>query len=175
MLTLSQGSFDVGPYLCAFLGGVVAALLSARAVRDLAIWRGWVALPSLSRHVHRGTVPRLGGVAIYASSCLAAAVALLLQSAIHPGAVRSAAHTLLAIFVPATVIFGLGLLDDFRDLRARTKLAVQTLAAVVLYASGLGVMQLSAIFGTRDSGDPKDYAIVSGIVGPLAFLRSPCN
>jgi UDP-GlcNAc:undecaprenyl-phosphate/decaprenyl-phosphate GlcNAc-1-phosphate transferase len=148
MLTLPRGSFDVGPYVCAFLVAFVAALLSARGVRDLAIWRGWVTSPSLSRHVHRRAVPRIGGVAIYASSCLAAAVVLLLQSAIDPGAARTSAHRLLAIFVPATLIFGLGLVDDFRDLRARTKLAVQTLAALLLYASGLGVTHLSAIFGS---------------------------
>jgi len=149
MLTLSHWSLDVGAYVCAFVVGVVSALLSAPGVRELAIWRGWATPPSLSRHVHCRPVPRIGGVAIYASSCVAAAAALLLQSAIDPGAVRSSAHALLAIFVPATLIFGLGLADDFRDLRARTKVAVQTLAALLLYASGLGVTHLSAFFGTR--------------------------
>jgi len=149
MMTLPQGSIDVGPYLCAFVVAVVSALLGAPAVRELAIWRGWVKSPSLSRHVHRRPVPRIGGVAIYASSCVAAAAALLLQSAIDPGAVGSSALRLLAIFVPATLIFGLGLLDDFHNLRARTKVAVQTFAAILLYASGLGVTHLSAIFGTR--------------------------
>ena len=149
MLTLPQGSLDVGAYLCAFLVGVVSALLSARAVRDVAVWRGWVASPSLSRHVHCRPVPRIGGVAIYASSCVAAAAALLLQSAIDPGSVGWYAHRLLAIFVPATLIFGLGLVDDFRDLRARTKVAVQALAAVLLYGSGLGVTRLSTVFGSN--------------------------
>ena len=50
MLTLYQGILEVGPYLCAFVVALVVGLLSARAVRDLAISRGWVTSPSLSRH-----------------------------------------------------------------------------------------------------------------------------
>jgi UDP-GlcNAc:undecaprenyl-phosphate/decaprenyl-phosphate GlcNAc-1-phosphate transferase len=137
-----------GTLFGAFLLAMVAALISTRTVRDLAVLHGWLAAPSLSRHMHRNPVPRVGGVAIYVSSWFAAAVILLLLSLTDPNAARTSAHTLLAIFAPATLIFGVGLLDDFRNLRARTKLGAQIVAAVLLYCSGLGVTHLGAIFGT---------------------------
>jgi UDP-GlcNAc:undecaprenyl-phosphate/decaprenyl-phosphate GlcNAc-1-phosphate transferase len=138
----------VGTFFGAFLLATVAALIGTRMVRDLAARRGWLVAPSLSRHMHRSPIPRVGGVAIYVSSWLAAVVILLLLSITDPNAARTSARTLLAIFTPATVIFGVGLLDDFHNLRARTKLGAQIVAAVLLYCSGLGVSHLGAIFGT---------------------------
>jgi len=134
-------------YFGAFLLAMVAALIGTRVVRDLAVRRGWSVAPSLLRHVHRNPVPRVGGVAIYVSSWLAAVVVLLLLFLTDPEAARTSARTMLAIFVPATLIFGVGLLDDFCNLRASTKLGAQIVAAVLLYFSGLGVMYLDAIFG----------------------------
>jgi len=87
-------------------------------------------------------------VAIYVSSWLAAVVILLDLSITAPDAARTFARTLLAIVTPATLIFGVGLLDDFRNLRARTKLGTQIIAAVLLYCAGLRVTYLGAIFGT---------------------------
>jgi UDP-GlcNAc:undecaprenyl-phosphate/decaprenyl-phosphate GlcNAc-1-phosphate transferase len=134
-------------FLGTFLLATVVALIGTRAVRDLAVRRGWVARPSLSRHMHRNPVPRVGGVAIYVSSWLTAAVVLAVLSVTDPNASRTSARTLLAIFTPATLIFGVGLVDDFRNLRARTKLGAQIVAAALLYFSGLGVTHLGSIFG----------------------------
>src|SRR5260370_14092531 len=138
----------VGTFFGAFLLATVAALIGTRMVRELAARGGWLVAPSVSRHMHRSRIPRVGGVAIYVSSWLAAVVILLLLSITDPNAARTSARTLLAIFTPATVIFGVGLLDDFHNLRARTKLGAQIVAAVLLYCSGLGVTHLGAIFGT---------------------------
>ena len=152
MLTLSHGSFDAGLYLGAFLLAVVFSVVSTRVVRCLAVKRGWIFQPSLLRHVHRHPLPRVGGVAIYVSSWLVAVVILLVLSINTPDAARTFARTLLVIATPATLIFGVGLLDDFRDLRARTKLGAQIIAAVLLYCSGLRVTYLGAIFGTSALG-----------------------
>jgi UDP-GlcNAc:undecaprenyl-phosphate/decaprenyl-phosphate GlcNAc-1-phosphate transferase len=130
-----------------FLLATVAALIGTRAVRDLAVRREWVAPPSLSRHMHRNPVPRVGGVAIYVSSWLTAAVILAVLSATGLDAGRISARALLAIFASSTLIFAVGLVDDFRNLRARTKFGAQVGAAALLYFSGVGVTHLDAVFG----------------------------
>lgn len=145
---LSLGNSSLGPYVCAFWLAVFSALLSTRAVRDIAIRRKWAPAPSLSRHLHRTPVPRIGGIAIYVSSWLAALAVLLGTSPKEINANGHSTHELVAIFLPGTVIFVVGLLDDFYDLRAGIKVAVQIFAAVLLYALGLRVTHLDAIFGS---------------------------
>src|SRR5260370_5386229 len=56
-------------------------------------------------------------------------------------------HLTLKILGPATIIFLLGLIDDFYGLRASIKFAVQAGAAVLLFCNGLGISQLSILAG----------------------------
>jgi UDP-N-acetylmuramyl pentapeptide phosphotransferase/UDP-N-acetylglucosamine-1-phosphate transferase len=49
------------------------------------------------------------------------------------------------ILGPATIIFVLGLIDDFRGLSAYTKFAVQAGAAVLLFWNGFGISKLSLL------------------------------
>jgi UDP-GlcNAc:undecaprenyl-phosphate GlcNAc-1-phosphate transferase len=57
------------------------------------------------------------------------------------------AELALKIMGPATIIFVLGLIDDFCGLSAYTKFAVQAGAAVLLFSNGLGISQLSTLAG----------------------------
>ena len=120
MSALALGSLDMGPYLCVFLLAVFVGLLATRAVRDLAIRRGWIAAPSLARHMHRKPVPRIGGVAIYVSTWLAVLAVVGMLSVTNANEARAAEHRLLPILAAGTLIFAVGLLDDFRNLRATT-------------------------------------------------------
>jgi len=147
ILALSQQSLNAGAYITAFAIATVAAVVGTPVVRDVAVGRGWLTAPSLARHMHIKPVPRIGGVAIYASSWLAAAVIFLVASVIEPQAAGASVRTLLAIFVPATLIFCVGLVDDFCNLPAMTKLGAQVVAGALLYSAGLGVTHQHAIFG----------------------------
>jgi UDP-GlcNAc:undecaprenyl-phosphate GlcNAc-1-phosphate transferase len=94
----------------------------------------------------------LGGVAIYLSFILSVGLALLANLR-HPGVVpESSQKTLLAILVPATLILALGIYDDFRSLSPYTKFAVQALAASILYAGGMRIIDLPVLFGLRHLG-----------------------
>src|SRR3979411_1264356 len=105
----------------------VALLASAtftRWVRDYSIARGWTSTPSSDRHVHTRPIPRLGGVAIFLT--LWCVVLLANWLAGHFGTRGSAfSQFTLKILGPATIIFLLGLIDDFVGLSARIKFAVQ--------------------------------------------------
>src|SRR5438445_1662573 len=128
---------------------VVALLASAaftRLVRDYAIARGWASAPGSDRHVHTRPIPRLGGVAIFLTLWCAAPLAHWMSG--HFGTPESPLpHLILKILGPATIIFLVGLIDDFCGLSAYIKFAVQAGAAVLLYWNGIGISQLSFLSG----------------------------
>src|SRR5258707_15406945 len=129
-----------------FIVALLASAILTRLVRDCSIAHGWVSNPALDRHVHTRPVPRLGGVAIFLTLCCMALLAHWL-----PGYFGTRefplSHLTLKILGPATIIFVLGLIDDFYGLSAYIKFAVQAVAAVFLYCNGLGISQLSSLPG----------------------------
>ncbi len=136
-------------YLGTFIGSLLLSFVLTKYVRDLATACGWVAAPALDRHLHTRPLPRLGGVAIFLAFLLAFAVAL--PAGWHhflPGFGLSF-RTLLTILLPACVIFGLGVYDDFHSASAYVKIAVQAAAGAMLFAGGLRVFDLPVLFGAH--------------------------
>ena len=93
------------------------------------------------RKIHVEDTPRIGGVGIYVSFLASAFVAALVaagSSGALPAAVGgSATFGELVVYVlppliGMTLIHALGLIDDFRDLRAVLKLLIQVVAAAVV-------------------------------------------
>ena len=129
-----------------FAFSLALSFVATREVRDLATRRGWVSVPRDGRHVHQAPLPRLGGVAIF----LAFSVSLILWlglSLIFPRLVAGLAPTMLfRIYVPACLIFFLGIYDDFHGAGPYLKFAVQAIAAAMLFASGMRVLDLPLIF-----------------------------
>ncbi|HET9407713.1 MAG TPA: MraY family glycosyltransferase [Candidatus Sulfotelmatobacter sp.] len=134
-------------FLAIFVLSLLLAFILTRYVRDFANARGWVAIPSQERHLHSRPLPRLGGVAIFISFllCTGAAYALGLKSA-NSGAVLPG-KTLLTILVPASLVFLLGVYDDIRGVGPYVKFAAQALAAGMLFAGGLRIVNIPVLFG----------------------------
>ena len=84
------------------------------------------------RKVHAHAIPHLGGVAIFGGFFFG-----LLVSLASPGG-SSLGDRLLALLPALLVVFGLGMVDDLRGLRAGTKLTYQILAASLTIAMGAG-------------------------------------
>src|SRR5215813_13846167 len=106
-------------HLVAFTAALLVALVLTRAVRDLALRRGWT--PKLSaHHIHRQPVPRLGGVAVFIAIILVGGLAKLafVWLDLPTGAVPRVMRPLL---LPSVLIFALGLYDDLKPLSARVK------------------------------------------------------
>src|SRR5712664_2359138 len=129
-----------------FIGALLASAALTRWVRDLSIARGWVSIPSSDRHVHTRPIPRLGGVAIFLTLWCMVLLAQWLPG--HFG-VREflLPHFTLKILGPATIVFLLGLIDDFCGVSAYVKFAVQVGAAVLLFCNGVGISHLSFLSG----------------------------
>jgi UDP-GlcNAc:undecaprenyl-phosphate/decaprenyl-phosphate GlcNAc-1-phosphate transferase len=130
-----------------FAFSLALSFIATREVRDVAIQRGWVSLPGDSRHVHQNPLPRLGGVAIFLAFSVSLSLWLAL-SLIFPRLVTGVAPlTLLRIYLPACVIFCLGIYDDLRGAGPYLKFAVQALAAVMLFLGGMRILDLPLVFG----------------------------
>ena len=133
-------------HVLVFVVALAASATFTRLVRNYSIAHGWVSTPGSDRHVHTRPIPRLGGVAIFLTLWCMALLAHWLPE--HFGKLEfPLSHLTLKILGPATIIFMLGLIDDFYGLRASIKFAVQAGAAVLLFCNGLGISQLSILAG----------------------------
>jgi UDP-GlcNAc:undecaprenyl-phosphate GlcNAc-1-phosphate transferase len=142
---LSNKGEKVMPLLV-FAGALIASATFTRWVRDFSFARGWAAPPSSDRHIHTRPIPRLGGVAIFLTLwCMVLAAHWL------PGHFGMREFPLppfaLKILGPASIIFLLGLIDDFFGVNAYVKFGVQAGAAALLYWNGFGISHLSFLAG----------------------------
>lgn len=112
------------------------------------------------RKLHPHAIPHFGGVAIFGGFFLALLVAL----ATHPG--PELAGRVLALLPSLLILFGLGLVDDLRGLRAGVKLVYQVLAAVCAVAMGAGFQVLLV-------GDAWAYALAAVVA--ILWYVGVCN
>jgi UDP-GlcNAc:undecaprenyl-phosphate/decaprenyl-phosphate GlcNAc-1-phosphate transferase len=136
-----------------FLGIFVVSLLvsfaATRQVRDVATSRGWISIPEDGRHVHQTPLPRLGGVAIFLAFSLSLILWLGL-AVIFPKLLDGlVSATLLRIYIPACLIFCLGIYDDLHGAGPYLKFSVQVIAAIMLFMGGMRILDLPVLFGAH--------------------------
>jgi len=115
-------------YMLVFAGALVLTIGVTPVARWLAPRMGVIDRPE-ARKIHHRPVPRMGGVAIYLAVI---AAALVLGERYNFAQFGS-------ILVGATGVSFMGLIDDRWGLRPLVKMLGQTLAALLLYASGIYV------------------------------------
>ncbi len=94
------------------------------------------------RKVHKSSIPRIGGIAIFLSSTALVVAVLFLNNRIG-GLFNDIRVQVISLLGCGTFIFIIGLIDDICNLRARHKLAAQMLAACVMYMAGIRIESLS--------------------------------
>jgi UDP-GlcNAc:undecaprenyl-phosphate/decaprenyl-phosphate GlcNAc-1-phosphate transferase len=120
------------PLVLYALSSFSLCLILTPIVRKVAVGQGWMAVPSKERW-HKKPTALLGGIAIY----LGMAVPLFLIAdfqSVLPHIFRKPSPTGLpsidaVIWIGITVLFILGLLDDFLSFKPQTKLVVQIMVA----------------------------------------------
>lgn len=136
-------------FLGIFAVSLVVSFVATRQVRDWATRKGWVSFPQDGRHVHEAPLPRLGGVAIFFAFSLSLILWLGL-ALVYPRLLEGLAPvTLLRIYVPACLIFCLGIYDDLHGAGPYLKFAVQAIAATMLFLGGMRVLDLPLLFGSH--------------------------
>lgn len=78
------------------------------------------------RKIHTGNIPRLGGIGIF----IAFLTGLLLFSIVF--GTKGLGNNLWALFIGSTIIFVMGVWDDFKPWRPRYKLVAQCIAAIIV-------------------------------------------
>ena len=132
----------LGAYVVVAAVSAVATFLLLFPVRRLAARIGFVAEPD-ERRIHTRVTPLGGGVAMFVAFLLA----MLVASQLSPlQSVFQGSSEPLGLVLGATVIFGVGLLDDFREMSAPAKMAGQVLAAMVLVFLGVTMFQFKIPF-----------------------------
>lgn len=134
-------------FLGIFAFSLVVSFIATRQVRDVAMRRGWVSLPLEGRHVHNTPLPRLGGVAIFLAFSLSLSLWLVLALLFPRLLSGIAAHTLLRIYIPACLIFCVGIYDDLHGVSPYVKFTTQAIAATMLFAGGMRISDLPVLFG----------------------------
>jgi len=133
-------------YLGMFFLSLLGSFILTRLVRDFATARGWVAVPTQERHLHKNPLPRLGGVAIFVSFSLSLGTAYLL--ALHNPRLHSLSlKALLIVVVPASLVFLLGVYDDIYGAGPYFKFGIQGVAATMLFIGGLRIVNIPVLFG----------------------------
>ncbi len=122
-------------YIVVFLGGLLLTLLWVYPVRRLAFALGGVANPG-GRSIHKEPTPMLGGIAIY-MACLMIGVSLLLWKGMPW--LRIDPLKLLGLFLGATFLLFVGILDDIVALRVRWKLLGQLISACIPAIFGFNI------------------------------------
>jgi UDP-GlcNAc:undecaprenyl-phosphate GlcNAc-1-phosphate transferase len=136
-------------FLAVFAFSLVVSFIATREVRDLATRRGWVSVPQDGRHVHQTPLPRLGGVAIFVAFSLSLGLWLML-SLVFPRLLQGfAPATLLRIYVPACLIFAVGIFDDLHGASPYLKFITQAIAGTMLFTGGMRISDLPLLFGAH--------------------------
>jgi UDP-GlcNAc:undecaprenyl-phosphate/decaprenyl-phosphate GlcNAc-1-phosphate transferase len=124
-------------YLCVYLGSALLALALTPRVIWLARRIGAMDHPGV-RSIHRRSVPRIGGAAIFVSSmCLILSV-LYLRNDIGE-AFRDTHRQLATLLGSAAFVFLVGLVDDLRGVPARFKFLAELMAAGTLCLAGVRI------------------------------------
>lgn len=100
---------------------------------------GAVDIPVDGRRMHTKTMPRFGGMAIFAGS----AVAMLVFLRFDP--------RIVCILTGGVLIYILGIIDDIRHLSAKLKFAGQAVVAIVMYINGIRIEFITNFFGEGNS------------------------
>lgn len=149
-------------YFLCFIVALLMAYSMVPVIRQLAIRIGFVDRPN-QRKIHTEPIPLLGGLAIYVSFIVTAAI------------FGHAGPTFSGIAVGGLLIFGIGVLDDFyktrgRDFRAMPKFLMQILAAVVLVIFQVRISGVNLPFG-HYYGFPLWLSILATVIWVVALTN----
>jgi len=105
---------------------LVVSLVSTPIAIKIAHKLGAVDLPN-ARKVHKEAIPRMGGIAIYLGFIFGAVALGFIDTKV------------IYLLIAASVIMGMGLIDDVKGLDPKTKLIIEVVAALILIKGGFYV------------------------------------
>jgi UDP-GlcNAc:undecaprenyl-phosphate GlcNAc-1-phosphate transferase len=128
-------------YLSVYFGSTILAIVTTPIVIRIARRLNIVDPPDI-RKIHSKPIPRIGGVAIFVSMIGLVIPVLFLPDAVG-NTLRLLRLKIAVVLCAAGLVFFLGLVDDIRGLRVRTKLVFQVVAAMVVCAANIRIESIA--------------------------------
>ena len=161
-------------HLVAFFVALIVAFFSTPIAKKIAFRSGAVDVPKDARRMHKQPMALMGGLAVIFGFSVSALYSFSSRDfAAFARMIPTAKF--LGPFIATLIIIGMGIADDIRPLKARTKLPFQLVAAALVAATGTRVMAISKPFqaisiGSSEMmflfGDIASYAVtILWIVG----------
>jgi UDP-GlcNAc:undecaprenyl-phosphate/decaprenyl-phosphate GlcNAc-1-phosphate transferase len=135
--------------LVLFIAALLFSSVLTHYVRNAALKHGWTCTAPRKRDVHSNPIPRLGGVGIFLAFILVAA-GFTAFCCFRGAPAGFSLHTTLAILIPATLMFLLGLYDDLLSLKPSVKFGVQIVAGLLLYVGGVRISVFPILSGYHE-------------------------
>jgi len=128
-------------YLSVYLGSFILAIITTPLVTYIGRRLNFIDAPGI-RKVHSLPIPRIGGVAIFASM-----IALIIPVMFLPNVIgvsfRFIKLKIVTILIATGFIFVFGLIDDIKGIRARTKFLAQLFCALTVCLAGVRIHSVS--------------------------------
>jgi UDP-GlcNAc:undecaprenyl-phosphate GlcNAc-1-phosphate transferase len=118
-------------YAILFSTVFILSLVFTPLIRSISLKSGFLDKPN-RRKVHRGSIPSLGGLAIFVSFL----IGVLLSARIWGGI---AEDKLFGIIISSVILVAIGIYDDIRNMPATLKLAGQLAVALIAYSFGFRI------------------------------------
>lgn len=161
-------------YLLVFAVAFMGCVLSTPMVPRIAAWAGAIDRPDQFRRVHKGAVPRMGGLA------LALGLAASISPLIIGGYLREWPgfevwwSKVWSIVGAGIIVLLVGAYDDARGMKPKVKLLGQSLAVLVLFLGGIRINGVMLLGLSIPLSFPVPLALgpVSLVLDPVSFLVS---
>ena len=141
-------------YLMIFAMAMTGCVLATPLVTWVATWVGAIDRPDQFRRIHKGAIPRLGGLAL-ALGVAAGTILTQLHDPLRQRAVGEfSSHLHWSLLVATLIILVVGFIDDTRSLSPRVKLLGQALAVLTLYLGGIRIQAIDVLGLSLDLGFP---------------------
>lgn len=138
-------------YLLAFLASFTFLIIATPLIIKLGIKYDIVDHHN-SRKIHRGKIPRIGGVGIAIGTLLAPAILLVTTKAPEWKEALSGRSIMFVVIGGGLAISLLGLIDDVWGLKARWKFLFQVAIATIAWYFGFSIEAIFTPFGTFSFG-----------------------
>ena len=133
------------PFLLVFALAFMGCVFATPVVTRFAARLGAIDRPDQFRRVHKGAIPRLGGLGL-AVGLATALLPVVLGGVLRewPGLTEWWARQG-PVVIAAAIILVVGFIDDTRGMNPRPKLLGQSLAVIVLIAGGIQITKISIL------------------------------
>ena len=156
-------------YLMIFAIAMLGCVLATPVVTWVATLVGAIDRPDQFRRIHKGAIPRLGGLAL-ALGVATGTILTHFNDSLRSQAVGAFGFQYgWSLIMAASVILVVGFIDDTRSLGPRMKLLGQALAVLTLYLGGIRIQTIDVLSLNIDLGFPSAHFSVMGLPFDLAL------